>query len=100
MTPGGPASAQPLPAARVKGPPVWLEMDQKELDDAYDQFVYAPNAREVIARCHRNSELVRERLGAPKRLVYGPTSIEALDIYLARGANAQINVYVHMVAWG
>lgn len=28
---------------RVKGPPVWLDMDQKELDDAYDQSVYAPN---------------------------------------------------------
>ena len=69
-------------------------MDQKELDDAYDQFVYAPNARQVIARCHRNSELVRERLGAPKRLAYGPTPIEALDIYSAKTANAPINIYI------
>src|SRR5216683_3025487 len=61
MTASGLALAQPTPAVRAKGPPVWLDMDQKELDDAYDQFVYAPNARQVIARCHRNSDLVRER---------------------------------------
>jgi arylformamidase len=99
ITARGSASAQPAPPIRAKGPVVWLDMDQKELDDAYDQFVYAPNARQIIARCHRNSELVRERLGAPKRLAYGLTSIEALDIYLAGRANAPINIFVHGGAW-
>ena len=42
MTASGLALAQPTPAVRAKGPPVWLDMDQKELDDAYDQFVYKP----------------------------------------------------------
>ena len=98
-TASGLASAQPAPPTRVKGPVVWLDMDQKELDDAYDQFVYAPNARQVIARCHRNSELVRERLGAPKRLAYGPTPIEVLDIYSAKALNAPINIFVHGGAW-
>ena len=32
---------------RPKGPLVWLDMDQKALDDAYDQSVYAPNQRQV-----------------------------------------------------
>ena len=32
---------------RQKGPRVWLDMDQKELDDAYDQAVYAPNSEQV-----------------------------------------------------
>ena len=36
-------SAQQASTARAKGPLVWLDMDQKELDDAYDQSVYAPN---------------------------------------------------------
>jgi arylformamidase len=98
-TAAGPASAQPTPDVRSKAPPVWLDMDQKDLDDAYDQRVYAPNMQQVIARVHRNSELVRERLGAPKRLAYGPTPIEALDLYPARTANAPINVYVHGGAW-
>ena len=67
MTANGLALAQPAPAARAKGPLVWLDMDQKELDDAYDQRVYAPNMDQVIKRCARNSDLVRERVGARRR---------------------------------
>jgi arylformamidase len=95
----GSTLAQQVPAARVKGQPVWLDLDQKELDDAYDQRVYAPNMQQVLARTHRNSELVRERLGAPKRLAYGSKPIEALDLYPTKAANAPINVYVHGGAW-
>jgi arylformamidase len=99
MTASGRALAQPAAAARARGPLVWLDLDQKELDDAYDQSVYAPNMQQVLKRCGRNSELVRERLGAPKRLSYGPTPIEALDLYPTRVANAPINVFVHGGAW-
>jgi arylformamidase len=93
------AGAQPTLGTRAKGPPVWLDMDQKELDDAYDQQVYAPNMQQVIARCQRVGELVRERLGPPKRLAYGPTAIEALDLYATKATNAPINIYVHGGAW-
>jgi arylformamidase len=86
-------------ASRVKGPIVWLDMDQEEIDDAYDQSVYAPNIRQVLKRCARNSELVRERLGVPKRFVYGSTPIESLDVYVSKVANAPINVFVHGGAW-
>ena len=61
-------------AAKVqeaKGPLVWLDMDQKALDDAYDQLVYAPNRDQVHKRNMFNSDRVRARLGAPKRLAYG-----------------------------
>jgi arylformamidase len=98
MTASDLALSQPL-AQRAKGPLVWLDMDQKELDDAYDQRVYAPNAQQVIDRCGRLSELVRERLGAPKRLAYGPTAIEALDLYPTKAANAPINIFVHGGGW-
>lgn len=91
--------AQPAAAARVRGPLVWLDMDQKELDDAYDQSVYAPNMQQVRMRIHRNSELVRERLGIPKRLAYGPTSIETLDLYATKAVGAPVNVFVHGGAW-
>ena len=57
----------PASAQRIKGPLVWLDMDQKELDDAYDQSVYAPNQRLVTGRYVTNSEAVRARIGAPKR---------------------------------
>jgi arylformamidase len=98
---GGGALAQrpPQPAGRVKGPPVWLDMDQQELDDAYDQAVYAPNRDHVLKRCARNSELVRERLGVPRRFAYGPTAIEALDVFTTKAADAPVNVFVHGGAW-
>jgi arylformamidase len=42
---GGAAFAQSAPPARVKGPLVWLDLDQQELDDAYDQSVYHQGCR-------------------------------------------------------
>ena len=95
----GAALAQPAPAARAKGPLVWLGMDQKELDDAYDQAVYAPNRDVVLKRCVRNSELVRERIGAPKRFSYGPKEIEAVDVFPTKAPNAPVMVFVHGGAW-
>src|SRR5579862_7000723 len=72
----GAAAAQPAP--HQKGPRVWLDLDQKELDDAYDQSVYAPNRDQLSRRRATNSELVRARLGAPKRVAYGTTPTEML----------------------
>ena len=92
-----PAPAQPAP--RVKGPRVWLDMDQTELDAAYDQSVYAPNLQQIAKRYATNSEAVRVRLGAPRRYSYGATPIEGLDIYLTKRANAPINVFIHGGAW-
>lgn len=96
---GGTALAQNAAPARTKGPIVWLDMDQKELDDAYDQAVYAPNREVVIKRCARNSELTRERIGAPKRFSYGPTEIEGVDVFTAKAQNAPVMIFVHGGAW-
>jgi hypothetical protein len=41
-------------------------MDQKELDDAYDQIVYAPNRDQVHKRNMFNSDRARARLGMPE----------------------------------
>jgi arylformamidase len=97
----GAARAEDCPpkGERAKGPRVWLEMDQTELDDAYDQAVYAPNAKQISARYATNSALARERLGPPRRVAYGPSEIEKLDIYSARRPNAPINVFLHGGAW-
>jgi arylformamidase len=84
---------------RVKGPPVWLDLDQKELDDAYDQSVYAPNQRQVTGRYATNSARTRAKLGAPRRYAYGPTAIEQLDVFTAKRPNAPINVFIHGGAW-
>jgi arylformamidase len=94
----GPAVAQ-QPAARQKGPRVWLDMDQQELDDAYDQSKYAPNIQQVLKRYETNSDALRQRLGEPRRLVYGTTSVEWADLYPTRRANAPIQVFIHGGAW-
>jgi arylformamidase len=85
-------------AVRQKGQRVWLDMDQKELDDAYDQTVYAPNSEQVALRRNGNSAAVRARL-KPRRLAYGPTPIEMLDLYTTKVANAPVMVFIHGGAW-
>src|SRR3989454_11631968 len=95
----GRALAQHPVAPRVKGPRVWLDLDQAELDAAYDQSVYAPNLEQIVGRYATNSEAVRARLGAPRRYAYGPTPIEALDVYTTKRPNATINVFIHGGAW-
>jgi arylformamidase len=84
--------------ARTKGPLVWLDMDQKELDDAYDQSVYAPNQQLVAARRRLASEALLQRI-TPERVAYGSSEDERLDIYRTHRPNAPINIYVHGGAW-
>ena len=96
----GTAFAQPsATAASEKGPLVWLNMDQKELDDAYDQSKYAPNRQQIIDRIASNSKAMRSRLGEPQRLNYGPTAIERLEVYSTKRANAPIHIHIHGGAW-
>ncbi len=102
VTAGSALAQQPVPAQqapRVKGPRVWLDMDQAELDAAYDQSVYAPNLQQIVKRYATNSEGVRARLGAPRRYAYGPTPIEGLDVYMTKRPNAPINIFIHGGAW-
>jgi len=87
------------PASRVKGPTVWLGMDQQELDDAYDQVVYAPNAAQLHERREAASAETRRRLGQPKQLAYGPTPIEQLDVYQTASPHAPVCVIIHGGAW-
>ena len=89
--------------AKPKGPIVWLDMDQQQLDDAYDQLVYAPNRDQLTKRRAANSAAARARIGEPLRFAYGPTPIEGLDVYLsnnaAAGAAAPVAIFVHGGAW-
>jgi len=84
---------------RLKGPIVWMGMDQQELDDAYDQIVYAPNRDQIAKRRLANSAEARTRLGEPLRLAYGPTPIEGLDVYRTTAPNAPVAIFVHGGAW-
>lgn len=83
----------------MKGPLVWLTMDQKELDDAYDQSVWASNLSQIADRYAANSESVRERHGAPERHRYGPTPVEGFDLFRTKRQKAPINIFIHGGAW-
>ncbi|MPZ38718.1 MAG: alpha/beta hydrolase fold domain-containing protein [Rhizobiales bacterium] len=90
-----------LAAPRTKGPIVWMDMDQTELDNAYDQAVYASNQPLVQARRNAANARAKARLGAAERFQYGASEIEGIDIYRTRDIpdNAPINVYIHGGAW-
>jgi arylformamidase len=85
--------------ARAKGPLVWLDMDQEELDAAYDQTIYAPMIEQHRARFATMSEETRRHVGEPLRLAYGPSEPEKLDVYKVRQANAPMFVFIHGGAW-
>ena len=85
-------------STNVKGPRVWLDMDQKEIDDAYDQSVWAPNQPHLSRRRALWSESVRARF-KPEIVAYGPTEIEKVEIYKTKVPNAPIRVFLHGGAW-
>ena len=96
---GAALAQQAATAVSEKGPAVWLDMDQKQLDDAYDQSKYAPNFLQVINRYTSNSNAMRSRLGEPRRFNYGPTPIERLEVYATKRPNAPIHIHIHGGAW-
>jgi arylformamidase len=90
-----PPRMQPKP----KGPLVFLDYDKEEIDLAYDQAPWAPNAPEISKRNAQKSATAVARLGEPRRVAYGSAEIEKVEIYTTKKANAPINVFLHGGAW-
>jgi len=91
---------RPGPAPHEKGPLVFLDYDQAELDAAYDQAVYQPNIQQLRDRWVSNSERARARIGPPLHRAYGPSEIEGLDIFRTTApAPAPVFVFIHGGAW-
>ena len=95
----GNAACRIGPAPHPKGPLVFMNYDQIELDAAYTQRTYAPLGDQITARFITDSAEARRRLGNPQRVAYGPTGIEKLDIFRTAKPNAPIMVFVHGGAW-
>jgi arylformamidase len=87
------------PPEHHKGPTVFMDYDQLELDAAYDQSYYEPLDVQTYARLVSNSEAVRARIGAPRQVAYGPTEIEKLDIFRTDRPKAPIFVFIHGGNW-
>jgi arylformamidase len=86
-------------APKPKGPLVFRDYDQEELDYCYDQGPWAPNSDEVGKRKAQNGAAAVRRLGSPRRFSYGPAEIEGLDLYATSEANAPIIVFIHGGTW-
>lgn len=70
----GDASAQRCPAtppARTKGPAIWLDYDQHDMDEMYDQSVYAFNQQHTLARSDANNRIATAIIGKSERFAYG-----------------------------
>jgi arylformamidase len=82
-----------------EGSKVWLDMDQAQLDAAYDQRAYAPNMNLVRKRRRIQAASARARLGEPDHFAYGHSSIERLLVYRSERSNAPVHVHVHGGTW-
>src|SRR5215470_15138563 len=89
-------------AEQAKPGKVFLDYTQKELDDAYDQSVWAKNAQEVITRYGTSSEAIRAKYKFETK-AYGTGEDAKLDIFLpvkaAPAAGAPIHMFIHGGAW-
>jgi arylformamidase len=95
------ASAQrcPEPPPRAKGPLIFRDLDQIDIDEGYDNDVYAFNSKNVNDRRVYNNQIVRDILDKPTRVAYGTAEIEKLDIYKTKRANAPVLVFIHGGSW-
>jgi arylformamidase len=84
------------PAAADK---VFLDYTQEELDNAYEQRIWAPNAEEIIRAYATDSAAVRARLVHRAGIAYGASAAEALDLFPTEAAKAPVLVFVHGGRW-
>src|SRR5262245_40906980 len=76
-----------------------MDYTPEELDRAYDQRAWAPNAEEVIARYARPGAEGRARGRGDAGLRYGTTPDEVLDWFPTAVPAAPVLVFVHGGAW-
>ena len=60
---------------------------------------YEPLIAQVAQRLASTSEATRARIGAPRRVAYGPSEFERLEIYRTSRARAPVFVYIHGGTW-
>lgn len=77
---------------------VYLDYTQKELDDAFEQTVWAPNFEELRARNFARCAEVRSRCEHFERR-YGEGKDETLEILPAKQKGAPVLLFVHGGRW-
>jgi arylformamidase len=87
------------PPEHHKGPAVFMDYDQLELDAAYDQSYYEPLDGQTYDRLVSNSTATRARIGPPRQAAYGATEIEKLDVFRTDREKAPIFIFIHGGNW-
>ena len=78
---------------------VFLDYTQEQLDQAYDQLVWAPHRDTIQAEIRKDCEAVRKAM-PPRTERYGESEMQLLDIFApARAFRAPVVVYLHGGAW-
>lgn len=87
--------------AAVADAKVWRDLDQRALDDAYDQAKHAPDQSHALVRHLGANARALARMGPPQRLQYGLGEAEGIDFYKSTVAvaSAPVLLYVHGGAW-
>ena len=90
------------PPPHEKGPVVWMNMDQIELDAAYDQNFYAPaGAIDPQAATPPTADAMRARArpAAARKPTARPRSRSSTSTATKKAPNAPIFVFIHGGAW-
>src|SRR4030095_4287846 len=82
------------PPKHEKGPLVFRDYDQAELDAAYKQEVCEPLGQRVLDGLYFTGGEARDRIGEPQRVAYGETEVETLDIYRTDTPKAPIFLFI------
>ena len=85
------------------GPKIWLDYDQDQLNDQYNQRILVPDANSYMEGNLAESAKVRVQLDCLIDVPYGPSEDEKLDIFpappSANGESPPVVVYFHGGAW-
>lgn len=79
-------------------PKVYLDYTQKELDDAFEQTIWAPNFEELREKNKARCAEIRARFEHFERR-YGAGPDETVEIVPAKQANAPVLLFVHGGRW-
>jgi arylformamidase len=82
----------------VDEPKIYLDYTQRELDDAFEQTVWAPNFEELRDKNKARCADIRARFEYFERR-YGEGAEETLEIVPAKQANAPVLLFVHGGRW-
>lgn len=78
---------------------VYLNYSQKELNDQYNQLVWAPNQDQILDRYQERSNYAIKELGMPLVYKYGNKEIEKFRLFKTEMNKAPLVIFIHGGAW-